>query len=508
MLLGMDVLSINNFCAPKYDLKCKAGNGNKILSQPSIDVFNKSFGSSIWDDDGLFIYSPPANSIKYINKKQEVNNIVNFYDETGILPGNKKLESLYGIKSEIKNPELLKKVEKVISEFCEINDNNNLFNKKAAELTINEEPLENGSVYHMDIDNDKYTLTFNSLHDWNSDTSGKNDNNVASRTKRQYNAALVGSDNPNYYLYSSLGDFLFFNEKPNRYLYNNNYGGFPEVLKDNFGNNDNKTVLKLQRLCRVNDINIWNKSYIGSKMSGEQLPQILDTYFKQLSDNLNLKFPEVKSTTQKQSSVFLSTKKVQECLKKEYGIEADIKDMRYANNCLNAVKELTNAAGDKNIFKGLVIRTNAKDFTDYENRINVSGKTWRNFELGKSIISLNPKVMEEAEESLKITYNKGELASDKIKNSIFIHEMAHWLNSKNVPLEYGSTIIHSIKFNNDYDAGNIAGRVSTYAADSPEEFCAEYVSGRMDGHKYPEITNKLFEKLWNGPKLNFPNPEK
>ena len=177
----------------------------------------------------------------------------------------------------------------------------------------------------------------------------------------------------------------------------------------------------------------------------------------------------------------------------------------FAQEINKAKQEIIKQTGQKMISMQEAIMRE-EDFSEQENKDNVSGRTWYDDKLKKRIISINPNMENQSSRGTKMSYNNGELASDKVKNSLFMHELVHWLNGKDLPEEYVSTVHRAIKFSDEQGSGRYAAtKVSSYAYEDPEEFLAEYVSGRMDGHKYPKITNLLFERLWKGPHLTFPD---
>ena len=102
------------------------------------------------------------------------------------------------------------------------------------------------------------------------------------------------------------------------------------------------------------------------------------------------------------------------------------------------------------------------------------------------------------------SFNRGKTASNNLKTGLFIHELAHILDQKiNNEHKYATVLRSGLNFNDMVQ--RIAAKVSNYATYSVDEFLAEYVAGRMDGHKYAEGVNSLFYILWGGPQINFPD---
>ena len=394
---------------------------------------------------------------------------------------NIELKTKYGIKSDIKNPKILNNIETAINDFCRINNNKKLFEG----LETSERELNPNQIYQTEINpfSKKMKLYFNSNFNWD---------NISDYTKERYDIALNGSKNPNYPMYKALGSFITFNNAPLNYINNKNVKPADTPL------------LKIRRFCNSNNVTDFSINYIASNMSGEYLPKVLDKYYKQIDGNYPLKFPEVNIKNKPETEFkFNDLNKAGEFLLKEYGIETNFNNLTFANECILAVEELTNAMNDKNIFNGLRIITTPVKFNRGE---NVPMKTCFFHQKQDAVICVNPNYdVKTAKNELQKTFDNGILASNKIKNSFFIHEFAHWLDFKGNPQKFYDEMsdIENGKLKSSDEDKQIMGRVSFYAAEDPHEFCAEYISGRLDGNTYPEVTNKKFKELWKGKEINF-----
>ncbi len=444
---------------------------------------------------------------------------------------NEVLESKYGIKSDIKNLDILKPLNNVIKDFCNINKNNDLFRSDKYKLVLSEKSFVNKLENEKKI-KDKKNLIDIRLNNGNKEFQilfNQNINNWKEEDNREikerYNSCLISTDNPNYNLYRVLTSFLLCknNYQSGQIIYNvtkaRNNG------KSNNTDNVRTSLLKLTLDSRSGSI---MNSYIVSKMCRVPTSKFIDKLYEQLSGNkINLKFPEIKEEqVHIKEASFEELDEITNKLKHTYGINVDFKgNTTYAKPILLSVESLTKAANNKNLFNGLNIEVDKK----YFNSNKVSGKCISDTQTGKRFVAFNPGLdLEGLEKETRLAYEDGLIAANNIVHSSITHELAHWLQwgaNDNFPYPI---IDQGIQFINKYEDGTVdtkdcykstkqdcieslsllaAAKVSNYAATDAGEFCSEYIAGKMDGKKYPKITDILFETLYRGPKLNFPETD-
>ena len=415
--------------------------------------------------------------ISPLAQKSEVDTvcITNPINEINSILGDK-----YGIKSELKNPEIGKRVLKVVEDFVKVNKNNDLFKN----LTIKENALEE-DVYinwSSNYNTKEFILTFNEDYDWE---------DFENMTKRMYNKAQIPSDNPNCLLYENFGRFLNFRYNPYAYTYTTSQ----KYLDDSALN-----ALRISDMVRVAD---FNASYIAGKMSGKNYPKILKIMFKEKGGNVKLKFPEPEKQNYVQGSVhnFKSELEGAQYLYDKYGIASRFINKKQANLFAGAVDDMAKLTGKTDIFKGLIVEIAPEKYDD----CSIMMTTHCNSKTGKAEIWINPAYGWKRHK--KITFEQYQLGYHPTPNpkDAYIHELSHYIDFKGNPVEY---VKRDQKFKNGElyftDSGKSkAAKVSEYAAKSDAEFNAEYICGRLNGIKYPEATNKMFKETWLGPTLNF-----
>ncbi len=447
---------------------------------------------------------------------------------------NEVLETKYGIKSDIKNLELLKSMNSAIKDFCDVNENDNLFKNGKYKLVLTERPFVNAfedgkrekeTIALQDMFIDKPNKEFQVIFNSNADNWIEQNNNDI---KKRYDAGLLNTDNPNYNFYGNLTWFLLnsYDFKPNKIDYGISF-------KDNgkwkqYSVNDVRT--RLLKLTHKSDSKDFAYRYIVNKMCREPMPKIFDEFYNIYSDtdNIKLKFPQ---TNEEQIHIKEAApeelKGISEELKKTYGINADFKgNTTFAKPLLLSVEALTKAANNIKLFNGLDVKIDKKYFEDD----TATGVCIEKGKKGEFFIAFNPNYdLEGLETGKKLAYEDGTVSSNNIVHSCITHELAHWLQWGYRRNYSYNTIDKGIQFINKYKDGTIdtkncyritnqhvfeslnlsaAAKVSAYATTDVGEFCSEYIAGRMDGKKYPKLTDVLFETLYRGPKLNFPCNDK
>ena len=391
---------------------------------------------------------------------------------------NEKLKETYGIDSDIKDGRILGKILPAVEEFCKLNKDENLFNGlKLKESKFNSED----EIYleYCNADENEYLIVFNSSVDWK---------NLDKFTKKEYDSAKIASYNPEYFLYKALAGFLNFQFNP--YATEINLKTEPEQDVKGY----------IYRITDSSDIADFNNSYIAAKMSREFVPCELDEYFRCNIGNTDLKYRKAKPLIKNEgvNFNFKSKEEAQKYLFDNYKIKADFNNLRYANECCGAVFDLVHAIGDESIFEGLTIETK-NIFQD----TSASAETTIVVDKNEAKITMNPASnWKYADKCIEKDFKWGYFSANSIKNDIFMHELAHYLDFMGNPTRY-------YNLNSDFcitdEDERIFARVSQYASIDNSEFCAEYVAGRMAGIKYPKAVDERFEYFWNGPVINFPN---
>lgn len=393
---------------------------------------------------------------------------------------NKQLKNLYNIDSNIKDPVLARKTIDAVSDFCKINKKDKLFSG----LKINTEPLNNNSTGYASFDTatKDFNLYFNENFNWKE---------LGKITEDTYNKGEIAVNNPNYFLYKHLGDFLNFKYNP----YSNEM-----VLDRYFANYSADVARKLSDSTNIYD---FISHYIAARMSKKQLQKSLKTFFEEQNGNTDIKFPKPVAETFKTGSLhkFKSIEDANKYLSQNYGITADVETTAMANLIAGSADDLSKLIGSKNYFNGLTIKTDASKFSNNSTKASLH---W-NKDTGEATLYINPAYNWKNNQKFALKdYENGHHPTANPKDSI-THELCHWLDFKGNPQRFGTTEFAFSKGERIYnDFGkSITAKVSAYATKSPAEFCAEYICGRINGLKFPNATNKEFLERWNGPILNF-----
>jgi len=402
---------------------------------------------------------------------------------------NTKLKETHGINSSVQDVNLLGKIYSAVQEFCALNGNEKLFN--GLEIKTGKTPSFVSSERTADEIQNKFCITFNQ------NISGKQ---YASIAQGDYDFASAASCDPLYQIYLALGDYL-------------NFAGNPKLYKANYNSafTDELGQYCAYSLSDRNNCGEFNAHYIASKMCGINLPEPLDCAFMQTGGNGGLKFKEsVKPNFIYGKSPKFSSKEEASLYLKKYGVEADFMDLRQAQDCVGAIEDLIEAAdGNERIFDGLKISYSKSFHTDNQCAASTTYEYDHikdAFERLEIIINANADNWKDYDAVAEGLYKEGIHPTDKIKGT-FIHELAHVLDIKGNPRNcsiQGQEIIAQRQGMNQFTRG---ARVSRYATDSPMEFSAEYISGKMAGIKYPTAVDHYFERIWNGVKLNFPKEQ-
>lgn len=392
---------------------------------------------------------------------------------------NTLLKSNYGIKSEIINPDIGQKVLSTVEDFVKINKNNKLFK----DLTIKQGVFNEGiATISANSKTNEFVLTFNNNFDWK---------NIKNITKQMYNEGKIPSDNPACLLYKEFGEFLNFQYNPYAYIY----------TMDRTFTGD--SVLNALRISNSTNVSDFNAHYIAGRMSRKNYPKILRTYFEENGGNLNLRFPKSENFKIVQGSVhhFKSAQDSAKYLSEKYGITAEFINKEQANHFAGAVDDLVKLTDNPHIFKGLKIRIAPENFNDTLTHMSLN---W-DYATGKAELLINPAYnWNVCKKSCLNDYQKGHHPGINLKGT-YIHELAHYLDFKGNPIEFGKTekaFGCGQTYYNNYGK-SITAKVSNYATESPAEFHSEYIVGRFNGIEYPEATNKEFVTTWHGPTLKF-----
>lgn len=387
---------------------------------------------------------------------------------------NSKLKSIYGINSSIEDKKLLGKIYSAVQEFCRINQDDKLFQN----LKISTDKIYTGDLSRTSKIGGTYEITFNKDTDWK---------NIGSITEDLFQKGKIGSKNPDYLFYKDLGDFINFSQTPKTY----------RECRLMAYEGENMTLPF--RLCNNTNVGEFNAHVIASKMCKEALPRDIEAYFRKNTGNMSLKFPESIPKFLEGSKISFKTIDEAAAFLRQYGIKAEFSDIKQANCCAQAVEDLIQAAGSKDIFNGLKIINSPDSFKE-------SGKTVAkfdfNYETFENNIKLNPNIdWQNSENMMTEDFNIMFHPTTRLKD-YFTHELSHFLDFNGNPEKF-------LKMENEFGRFNKSGlfitsKVSDYATEHPAEFCAEYICGKMAGIEYPEVTDKLFQQFWNGCKLNFP----
>ena len=395
---------------------------------------------------------------------------------------NEKLQNVYGIKSDIKDERILKNILPAIEDFCKINNDKELFKG----LNIGEyydEDNKNIFECNSNWQTEDFEINFNKNFDWD---------NIAKFTKNEYDSANCGSNNEKYYIYQALGYYLNFKHSPYDYSLNS-------ITKIN---EDKEKFSLYSKMSNSKNLSGFNAAFIATKMCKEPTPKILEDIYVENGGNTDLIFPASKPAvpTKIRSFNFETTKEASKYLYEQYGIRALFHNLTYANACCEAVNDMAGACRDKNIFRGLdIIHQNFG-----ENSKDLAYTQTDNFGYSRIVVNSSSK-FSNTHAIENSNFDLGWFATNDIKNSVFIHELAHYLDFKGNPEDYRNR--HYMAKSGivpNAEEKKAMSKVSRYATTDTLEFCAEYVEGRMSGQQYPKIVDKIFEDLWNGPKFNYP----
>ena len=391
----------------------------------------------------------------------------------------RKLQSSYGINTELKDKNLLNLLYEAVVDFCKVNKNDKMF--EGLEITsgsINEK------FFQTEITDKGFRIIY--------DEDPKTWENIEEILEELYNSGKISTKNKKYMQYASLGDYLNFIYNPYAY----------KVCKQRFYCNDSVKIIN--RLTDDRNVGKFNQAYIASRMSGVQCPEKLTTYFIENCGNADLIFPKITAKFHKGSNFdFKTIEEAQEFLKK-YGIEAIFTDIKQANATASAVEDLVVATGKKDIFEGLVIKSDPEYYSD---NLFARGTCHWDCTDNSSYITLNPAYNWRRAEAIE-QENFDSLFHPTNRTKDFItHELVHYLDFMGNPKEYSQT---SSKFRNGTyynDLGTLwASKISRYASREPAEFCAEYVIGKLAGINYPECVEQEFLNRYNGVPISFPKP--
>lgn len=394
---------------------------------------------------------------------------------------NKNLKTLYNIDSNIINPDLAKQTLSAVEDFVNVNKKNKMFSG----LKIESKFWDNAGIfsnYKYDTDKKSFSIIFNENFDWK---------NLAKITQTLYDQARISSNNPAYLIYRDLGNFLNFKYNPHAFDINTTRK-FIE-----------KSELRALKVSNNADIEKFNANYIAGRMCGEAYPKKLYTLFEENLGNTDLRFPKAMVKNFKQGSIhkFKSIEDAKKYLSQHYAIMADFMNLEQANLFAGSVDDLSKALNSKEYFKGLKVFVDSEKFDSVTTKACIK---W-NKETGEAKIYINPAFNWKSNSKLcRNDFDSGYHPSANPKDT-FTHELVHWLDFKGNPEKYGTTEFAFHKGETVYtDFGKlVTAKVSTYAANSPAEFNAEYICGRLNGIKYPAATNNEFVNHWNGPALTF-----
>lgn len=394
---------------------------------------------------------------------------------------NESLKNIYGIDANLTNLPIAEKVLSTVEDFCSVNKKKNLF--KGLELNSGVVPTtEDIAINSYNLENGKFAIKFNESIDFN---------NLDKITKEAYNAGKIPADDPNCLLYREFGHFLNFKHNPTAYhvTTGRSYCGESELIA--------------RRLSDSKKVSDFNANYIAGRMCGKTYPKKLYTYFEENVGNTNLRFPKPTLININTGSVhkFKKITDAQKYLLDNYGIEAEFITQQQANYFAGAVDDLCKMTGDKTVFRGLKV---TKDTNP--NSLSLQMSTHWDYATGECSMTINPAYNWKQEVKMgKDYFQSGHFSTENPKDR-YIHELAHWLDFKGNPVKYGQKEL-AFSSGETYfnDIGKTwASKVSKYAANSPGEFCAEYIAGRFNGIKYPKCVDDSFMNYWNGPALNFP----
>lgn len=450
----------------------------KISAQSNINLSYNSSNSSVkkqYFDKGNIDYVQFSKTASDAIKNNTVS-LINF----GRNFQTKKIEEIvsllkeeYKIDAQFSNLEIAKLTLEAVEDFVKLNDKN-IFEG----LIIKDCELDDGGPWET---RGNYNDMFFAIKLNNTESV----DNLRSTAQDEYDDCLISSNNPKYYLYECLGEFLCFKHNPYAYTLNSK--------KNNFSDSTLQIARKLGERATLN-FERFNSSYIASKMSKVEIPKKADDFYEEFSGaDINFAQAEIKSEARGIEHSFNNTDEAIEYLKEKYNIEAEFENLTIANLAVGAIEDFIKINENEHLFDGLVIKKQIDNTSVY------GGMKYKyNYATGqlKSCVYFNLAYDWKRHDKLvKKDYNLGYHPSDNPKLT-FYHELAHWLDLHNNPEDYISTCD---KFNSGKvyinDLGKkVFGKVSGYAQESPIEFKAEYISAKMCGLSFPKLVDEFFKQ--------------
>lgn len=397
---------------------------------------------------------------------------------------NERLKEKYSIDSNINNPTLLGYIFQAVEDFCSLNHNNKMFDR----LELRYGVVDDKDVLFVpveDYDTGQYTIVFNKAVDWK---------NIKKITENLYENAIIPSNNPKFPIYEALGDFINFKYNPYAHQLNSEaeYG--------------NENYFDIYKICESLNIRRFNACYIASKMSGVNTPKFLREIYFENSTNTDLIFPKTQFEFKKGKIFHFNTIKEAEDYLKQYGVSAEFCALSQADDFTGAIEDLIELTGDKDIFKGLKVHPDLNQFFS-TNTCAAFCYKYGIDKKPKSRIVLNPAHDWKKTKALaRYSYDDG-FRPTYLTKSDFIHELSHYIEYINNP----ESFMEQVKYDNEnpreltYTEKLIRSKVSGYATTNTREFCAEYISARLAGVKYPKAVDFEFIKNWKGKPLTFPD---
>lgn len=229
-----------------------------------------------------------------------------------------KLKKEYKINAQFSNPDTAKLFLEAVEDFVKLNSKD-MFEG----LVIKDYKNSFFEDTMWEIQNTPFRNSF--VIGFNNSYSKEEIKDMASK---EYNSCTIGADNPKYYFYEALGEFLC--HKYNPYAYNFFSNCAPQIpLAKRICNNAAKTCTR------------YNSSYIASRMSGKNYPKELQNNYEiYLGADINFpKKPKPKTNkASKPDSKFDSIDDFRKYLKKNYNIKADFENLTVANLVTSAIE--------------------------------------------------------------------------------------------------------------------------------------------------------------------------
>lgn len=444
-----------------------------------IPIYNVNFSNKASSEEQGYVHSQNLSWNFPLEYSQAVKNEFianeNIYLKTNNETSEiiKKLKKEYGINAEFENVEIAKITYDCIKDFCKIN-NSNIFEG----LVIKSYKEENDTIKKINFNKENKTFE---LHLNNALTL----ENIKKISSKKYDNCDIVSNNPKCEFYEGLGEFLYFKENPRSYSreFNRMLLVLHEQLLEQFDYNSKNSSKKIVG------------SFIASKMCKETSNPGLKSLYK-LLDGPSVNLPEtkqIKPLSDKKFN-FNTIKEAVEYLKK-YGIKADFDNLICANLAVGAIEDFIVVSKHQDLFRGLTIKYAKHNDEKSTGYVAASYNHDCHF-IDDLYICFNSLYdwQNHAQNSIE-KYEDGRWASSNPKNS-FYHELSHWLDVKHNPKKAYCPDID----NNDNDENKIKkiqGKVSGYSQVSTMEFIAEYITGKMCGHKYPKSVDELYRNNTN-----------